>query len=124
MSTAHHGSDDGAHPTGETTALLRIGEDLLEAARTADAGRAARTLVTAPGLRVTLIALLAGQELSPHEEPAAASLLCLRGEVVLSAVRGTATWRLSAHDLLGLPDGRHRLTAEDDALLLLTVRLD
>ncbi|MBC6459676.1 hypothetical protein HKK72_17520 [Actinomadura sp. HBU206391] len=101
--------------------MRRAGEGLLEAARAADAGRAARTVVAVPGLRVTLLALAADRELAEHEAPGAATLTCLAGRVRLATAE--REWVLNDSDLVPIPDRRHRLVADTDALVLLTVRL-
>jgi quercetin dioxygenase-like cupin family protein len=106
---------------GEVTNLPSMGEQLLADARSASSGRAARTLVTLPGLRVTLIALAAGSELAEHEAPGAATLICLTGQVRLSTA--DRAWPLGQGDVVAIPGRRHRLTAETGAVVLLTVRL-
>ncbi|WP_405905868.1 cupin domain-containing protein [Streptomyces sp. NBC_00828] len=123
MSTHHNGP---ARPpethlsTGEVTNLPAMGERLLGDARSATSGRAARTVVALPGLRVTLIALASGSELAEHAAPGAATLTCLTGEVTLNTA--DRTWPLSQGDIVAIPDQRHSLTAETDAAVLLTVR--
>ncbi|MCZ4509307.1 cupin domain-containing protein [Streptomyces sp. ActVer] len=127
MSTHHNGP---ARPpethlsTGEVTNLAAMGEQLLADARSATSGtsgRAARTVVALPGLRVTLIALASGSELAEHEAPGSATLTCLTGRVTLSTT--DRTWALGEGDIVAIPDQRHGLTAETDAVVLLTVRL-
>lgn len=108
-------------PVGEVTDLAALGELLLADARSANSGRAARTVVALPGLRVTLIALATGSELAEHEAPGAAALTWLTGRVTLRAT--DRTWSLGQGDIVAIPDQRHSLTAETDAAVLLTVRL-
>ncbi|MFI2368032.1 hypothetical protein [Streptomyces sp. NPDC018833] len=110
------------HSAGEITALRSTGEELLTDAASAGSGRAARTVVALPGLRVTLLALSRGRELAEHRAPGAATLLCLSGRVTLSTA--DRSWPLERDDLVDIPDQRHQLVAETDALVLLTVRLD
>ncbi|MDQ0946883.1 quercetin dioxygenase-like cupin family protein [Streptomyces phaeochromogenes] len=124
MNTHHNGP---ARPhevhlsVGEVTELPAMGERLLADARSANSGRAARTVVALPGLRVTLIALASGSELAEHEAPGAATLTCLTGRVTLGTT--DRTWPLGQGDIVAIPDQRHSLTAETDAAVLLTVRL-
>ncbi|MTE17960.1 LuxR family transcriptional regulator [Streptomyces sp. TRM43335] len=98
------------------------GEWLLAEAEVAEAGRASQTVVEVPGLSVTLMALKEGRGLAEHRAPGAATLLCLTGRVSLSTV--DRSWRLEPRELIAIPGERHRLTAEADSLVLLTVRLD
>ncbi|PJE95427.1 hypothetical protein CUT44_23755 [Streptomyces carminius] len=99
-----------------------VGKELLVQAASAASGRAARTAVAVPGLRATLIALVGGRELAEHRAPGAATLQCLAGRVTLST--DERSWVLDPDELVDIPDRLHRLTAETDALVLLTVRLD
>lgn len=95
----------------------------LEAARAASIGRSAHTLYGGSGrsLRQTLIALRAGEKLEEHASPGEATLQVLHGNVQLVAqqdkLRGTAG------DVLVIPDARHSLEADDDAVVLLTVAM-
>lgn len=104
-----------------TTSLTRLGEEQLDKARAANAGRAA---VTVHGghehdLRQTLIALADGRALGEHESPGEATLQVLVGRVRLTA--GEDTWEGSAGDHVVIPPHRHDLTALTDAVVLLTV---
>jgi quercetin dioxygenase-like cupin family protein len=104
-----------------TTSLTRLGEEQLEKARAASSGRAA---VTVHGgqehdLRQTLVALAAGRTMGEHEAPDEATLQVLVGTVRLAA--GEDTWHGSAGDFVVIPDRRHDLHAETDAVVLLTV---
>jgi len=124
----HHNGPARPHEThlsaGEVTNLPSMGEELLADARSANSGssgRAARTVVALPGLRVTLIALAAGSALAEHEAPGAATLTCLTGRVTLHAA--DRAWPLGQGDIVAIPDRRHSLTAETDTAVLLTVRL-
>ena len=127
MSTHHNGparSPETHLSAGEVTNLPAMGEQLLADARSAiagNSGRAARTVVALPGLRVTVIALASGSELAEHEAPGAATLTCLTGRVTLNTT--DRTWPLGQGDIVAIPDQRHSLTAETDAAVLLTVRL-
>lgn len=110
------------HPAGEVVGLPAQGEWLLAEAGAAGSGWASQTVVEVPGLLVSLVALKEGRGRAEHRTPGAATLLCLTGRVVLSTV--DRSWTLEPRELMALPGERHRLTAEADALALLTVRLD
>jgi quercetin dioxygenase-like cupin family protein len=84
-------------------------------------GRAARSVLHEPGLRVTVIALRAGQELAEHAAPAAATLHVHSGRVQLRAEATTQV--LAAGQLTVIPHERHSLVADTDAVVLLTVRV-
>jgi len=107
---------------GGVVPLRTLGDRMLDEARAAHSGRAGRTIIALPGLRTTLLALAAGSELAEHQAPGSATIVCLSGEVTLAA--GDREWRLRADDAVAIPEERHRLLAEADALVLLTVRLD
>lgn len=105
----------------EKFSLEAQGRELLADARTAAAGRGAKTVYGGHEhvLRQTLIALLEGRELTEHESPGEATLLVLRGRVRL---RGEdAAWEGLGGDLLIVPRERHSLEALQDAVVLLTV---
>jgi quercetin dioxygenase-like cupin family protein len=87
-----------------------------------DGGRAAKTVMHEPGLRATLIALRAGQELAEHDAPPAASLLVVAGDVQLRT--SSYTTSLTGGQLTAIPHERHSLLADTDAIVLLTVRFD
>ena len=107
---------------GEITALRALGAQLMAEAQAANSGRASRTVTALPGLRATLLALAAGHELAEHQAPGAATLTCLHGQATLAT--NDRQWQLHDDDTVAIPDHRHRLTADTDALVLLTVRLD
>ena len=101
--------------------LTSIGDEQLEAARNAHAGRAAHTVHGGHehSLRQTVIALAAGHRLDAHERPGEATLLVLQGHVRL----GTPTEQVDAvtGDLLVIPGERHHLEGLEDSVVLLTV---
>lgn len=106
--------------------ILRIDELAavhLDLAGRSDSGRSATTLYSRPGarLRQTLIALDEGQTLGEHQSPGDASLMCLRGDVVLRA--GEAEVELRAGDLVAVPPQRHDVHARVASVLLLSVAL-
>lgn len=96
--------------------------ELLEKASSATSGRAARTLPhPVDGLRQTLIAMRDGAELDEHESPGAASLMVIRGRV--SVVAGDDSQEIGAHQITPVPGQRHRLRAQEQSVVLLTVAL-
>jgi len=96
--------------------LHELARELLERATSEDAGRAARTLPhPVDGLRQTVIALRAGSELGAHESPGPASLIVLRGRVRL--VAGADTLELRQDQAGPLPNRRHSMHAEEDAVV-------
>ncbi|GAA4414183.1 cupin domain-containing protein [Fodinibacter luteus] len=101
--------------------LTTLADEQLEAARQGQSARAARTIHGGHDrvLRETVIALLAGHELSEHESPGEATLQVLRGRVRLDAEPNT--WEGSAGDHVVVPAQRHTVSALEDAVVLLTV---
>jgi quercetin dioxygenase-like cupin family protein len=105
----------------EPLTLSELAGRLVADAREHHSQRAARTIVSGPSMRATVIALAAGAELAEHEAPPAATLLVIQGNVQLNA--GDDAWRLSAGQVIAIPQRRHSLLAETDAAVLLTVAL-
>jgi quercetin dioxygenase-like cupin family protein len=116
--------EQGAREPMESTPLAELGEELLGEARLSHSGRAASTLHGGRhhALRQTVIALTAGSSLSEHESPGEATLHVLRGRVRLSA--GPDEWPGGPGELVVIPPARHALTADEDAVVLLTVAKD
>ena len=111
----------GAMSDPDTTIdLPALSEELLAKARAEHAGRAGRTLPhPVDGLRQTVIALREDAELAEHESPGPASLQVLRGRVRL--VAGDEVTALGAHHVAPIPNRRHSLHADEDAVVLLSV---
>lgn len=105
----------------QKSSLTALGHRLLEAAGRDAAGRSATTVYGGHehALRQTLIALAAGKSLSEHESPGEATVHVLSGRVRL--VAGEDSWAGMAGDLIRVPDRRHSLEADEDAVVLLTV---
>ncbi|WP_425323583.1 cupin [Gordonia zhaorongruii] len=106
-----------------STSLPKLADELLAAAHDVHAGRASRTIRghSEHRLRHTVIALTSGSTLSDHEGPGEATLHVLRGRVRLTSADGD--WTGEVGDLVDIPGIRHGLTAESDAVVLLTVGL-
>jgi quercetin dioxygenase-like cupin family protein len=102
--------------------LQALAAELLAEATSSAAGRSARTLPhPVDGLRQTVIALVAGTDLSEHESPGPATLLTLRGRARL--VAGDETVEVAANQIAPIPDRRHSLHADEDSVVLLSVSI-
>lgn len=108
----------------DVVSLTDLGDEQLEAARGAHAGRAAHTVHGGHehSLRQTVIALASGHQLDDHESPGEATLLVLKGRVRLGT--STESVEASSGDLLVLPGERHHLAGLEDSVVLLTVVKD
>jgi len=104
-----------------TNVSARADEQLAKA-RAAGSGRSAYTAVHDGPLRQTLIALTDGNELAEHNAPRAASLLVVRGRVLLTA--GDDSTELTADSLVTIPQRRHALKALEDSVVILTALAD
>jgi quercetin dioxygenase-like cupin family protein len=93
----------------------------LEAASASATGRASRTIFGGHEqvLRQTVIALCAGRSLGEHQNPGEATVHVLLGRVRL--VAGDKVWEGRRGDLLIVPPDPHRLDADADSVVLLTV---
>lgn len=101
--------------------LEALAREQLEKAASATSGRAAHTVYGGHEhvLRQTLIALMAGQELSEHENPGEATVQVLLGRVKLRA--GDDSWEGRRGDLLVVPQLPHSLESIEDSVVLMTV---
>ena len=100
--------------------LQELAAELLGRATSEDTGRAARTLPhPVDGLRQTVIALRGGAGTGEHQSPGPASLLVLRGRV--RVVAGDRTLELRENQVGPLPNRRHHLQADEDAVVVLSV---
>jgi quercetin dioxygenase-like cupin family protein len=101
--------------------LDAMARELLERARAGSGGRAAETVVGGHErvLRQTVIAMMAGSALGDHENPGEATVHVLTGRVRLTT--GDTAWDGRSGDLIIVPDSTHRLAAQEDAVVLLTV---
>jgi quercetin dioxygenase-like cupin family protein len=105
----------------ESISLTSMASEKLAEARRAHSGRAAHTIHGGHDheLRQTVLALLAGHELSEHDSPGQASLQVLQGHVRLIA--GDDAWDGNTGDYVVIPPQRHSLQAVDDSVVMLTV---
>jgi len=101
------------------TALGELGAELVARARDDETRRAARSVLSLPDLRATVVALAAGAELPENEPRGGASLQVLLGSVVLRTDGQDVT--VAAGEILAIPAQRHAIRAEEDSALLLTV---
>ena len=100
--------------------LEATAREQLEAARRADAHRAASTVVGGHEhvMRQTVVALVAGAALAEHGNPGEATVQVLSGRVEI--VAGADRWEARAGDLVEIPPMRHSLHAVEDSAVLLT----
>lgn len=107
----------------ETPSISTLAEQQLSAAISASSGRSSVTVYGRTGarLRQTLIALAAGRKLGEHKSPGDASVLCLRGRLVVRA--GETQAELGEGELMAVPPQRHDIEAREPSVLLLSVAL-
>jgi quercetin dioxygenase-like cupin family protein len=105
----------------QSISLTSMASEKLAEARKTNSGRAAHTIHGGHDheLRQTVLALLAGHELSEHDSPGQASLQVLQGHVRLTA--GDDAWDGKTGDYVVIPPQRHSLQAVDDSVVMLTV---
>ena len=110
-------------PTDQTDVIDIPGAvaEVLDRARGATSGRAARTLIPGAGapLKQTLLALTAGTVLADHEAPGSATLHVLEGDVRLLA--GDQVIELPTGALAAIPPLRHSVESVEDAVILISV---
>lgn len=107
--------------TTAPTHIPTAADAVLEQARNATSGRAAHTLIPGAGspLKQTLVGLTAGTVLADHENPGVATVHVLLGEVRLTSGDGPQVLDAGAH--APIPQMRHGLEANDDAVVLITI---
>lgn len=105
----------------ESISLTSLAADKLAEARQTHSGRAAHTIHGGHTheLRQTILALLAGHDLSEHDSPGEATLQVLQGHVRLAT--GADEWDGKAGDYIAIPPQRHALHAVEDSVVMLTV---
>lgn len=108
----------------ESVSLTALADELLQTARTVNAGRQARTLYGGQEhhLRQTVIAIAEGHTLDEHESPGEATLQVIRGRLVL--VAGDEEISVGSGEHVVIPPVRHRVEAPEDTVLLLTTAMD
>ncbi|RCH70223.1 LuxR family transcriptional regulator [Streptomyces sp. SDr-06] len=107
----------------EKFSLEAIARAQLTAAREAEAGRSASTVIGGHErvLRQTVLALTAGNKLGEHGLGGEATLLVWAGRIRL--VSGADTWEGRDGDLLTVPGTAHTVEALEDSTFLLTVAM-
>jgi quercetin dioxygenase-like cupin family protein len=107
----------------DVASINALAENQLESATSAESGRSSVTVYGRSGarLRQTLVALAKGRLMGEHKSPGDASLLCLKGRVLLRA--GQSQAELGPGDLLAVPPQRHDIEALEPSVILLTVAL-
>lgn len=108
--------------TDSAIALGALADQLLARAAAASSGRATQAIPAAAKggvLTTVVLALMAGQQLSEHENPGEGFLHVLRGRMRLSS--GADEWELGEGDLAPIPQRRHGVVALADSVALLTV---
>lgn len=105
----------------ESISLTSLASEKLAEAQKSHSGRAAHTIHGGHThqLRQTVLALLAGHDLSEHDSPGESTLQVLQGHVRLTT-DGEA-WEGKAGDYLVIPAQRHAVHAVEDAVVMLTV---
>jgi quercetin dioxygenase-like cupin family protein len=106
--------------TGLTISALDEGADLLEKAKSASGGRAAKTLVKNGSLRVTLIAMRKGAVAKRHHVDGPATIQVLRGKLRIVTPRGPDDLATGTLYALGART-EHSHTAITDCIALLTI---
>ena len=105
----------------DSISLTSLASEKLAEAHQSHSGRAAHTIHGGHTheLRQTVLALLAGRDLSEHDSPGEATLQVLQGHVRLTA--GADTWDGKTGDYVAIPLQRHALHAVEDSVVMLTV---
>lgn len=105
----------------DSISLTDLSAGKIAEAKQSHSGRAAHTIHGGHSheLRQTVLALLAGHDLSEHDSPGEATLQVLRGHVRLTT-SGDA-WDGKAGEYVAIPPERHALHAVEDSVVLLTV---
>jgi quercetin dioxygenase-like cupin family protein len=105
----------------ESISLTRLAADKLAEAKKLNSGRAAHTIHGGHTheLRQTVLALLAGHDLSEHDSPGEATLQVLLGHVRVTT--GDDAWEGKTGDYVAIPRERHALHAVEDSVIMLTI---
>jgi quercetin dioxygenase-like cupin family protein len=105
----------------ESLSLTNLASEKLAEAKKLNSGRAAHTIHGGHTheLRQTVLALLAGHDLSEHDSQGEATLQVLQGHVRVTT--GTDSWEGKTGDYVALPRERHALHAIEDSAIMLTI---
>ncbi len=105
----------------ESISLTSLASEKLAEAEKLHSGRAAHTIHGGHTheLRQTVLALLAGHDLSEHDSPGEATLQVLQGHVRVTT--GDDAWEGRTGDYVAIPRERHALHAVEDSVIILTV---
>jgi quercetin dioxygenase-like cupin family protein len=105
----------------ESVSLTSLASEKLAEAKKLNSGRAAHTIHGGHTheLRQTVLALLAGHDLSEHDSPGEATLQVLQGHVRVTA--GDDAWEGKTGDYVAIPRERHALHAIADSVIMLTI---
>lgn len=105
----------------DSISLTDLSSERIAEAKQSHSGRAAHTIHGGHTheLRQTVLALLAGHDLSEHDSPGEATLQVLQGHVRLTA--GGDAWDGKAGGYVAIPPERHAVHAVEDSVVLLTV---
>ncbi len=105
----------------ESISLTSLASEKLAEAKQSHSGRAAHTIHGGHTheLRQTVMALLAGYDLSEHDSPGESTLQVLQGHVRLTT--GGDSWDGKTGDYVAIPPERHALHAVEDSVVMLTV---
>ena len=100
--------------------LNSMGEQLLEEAKAASAGRAALTLARGNDLTVVLTAITAGTVLHEHRAPGPATVVILNGSIVFSSNTENITLE-KGEAVVFTADVLHAVEANEDSVLLVSI---
>ncbi len=105
----------------ESISLTGLASEKLAEAKQSHSGRAAHTIHGGHTheLRQTVLALLAGYDLSEHDSPGESTLQVLQGHVRLTT--NGDVWDGQTGDYIAIPAERHALHAVEDSVVMLTV---
>ena len=105
----------------ESISLTSLAAEKLAEAKKLNSGRAAHTIHggRTHELRQTVLALLAGHELSEHDSQGEATLQVLQGHVRVTT--GDDAWEGKTGDYVAIPRERHALHAVEDSVIMLTI---
>jgi len=105
----------------ESISLTSLASEKLAEAKKLNSGRAAHTIHGGHTheLRQTVLALLAGHDLSEHDSPGEATLQVLLGHVRVTT--GDDAWEGKTGDYVAIPRERHALHAVEDSVIMLTI---